>query len=181
MLVNVNDINKKSEVNSAYLIYNELLKDAKKDNVVSFKNPNLCITHHLDGDYCYCVIVNHSEDIQKINMQIADGYTYYLLEADGNIVGYTGVCPGDGYLFLSKLYIRKEERGRGFASKALALVKETAKEQGFSRIRLTVNKGNANSIAVYKNWGFETVDSVVTDIGEGFVMDDYVMELVLNT
>ncbi len=135
----------------------------------------------LLGEAQVSYMVEKFQSAQAIAQQIADGYTYYLLEADGNIVGYAGVCPGDGYLFLSKLYIRKEERGRGFASKALALVKDTAKEQGFSRIRLTVNKGNANSIAVYKNWGFETVDSVVTDIGEGFVMDDYVMELVLNT
>jgi len=52
---------------------------------------------------------------------------------------------------------------------------------GLSRIQLTVNKGNSGSISVYEHWGFVTVDSVVTDIGCGFVMDDYVMELVLNT
>lgn len=44
------------------------------------------------------------------------------------------------------------------------------------KIQLTVNKHNINSINAYKKWGFKTIDSVVTDIGSGFVMDDYIME-----
>lgn len=126
-------------------------------------------------------MVENFQSEKAIKEQIEEGYTYFLLEAEGKIIGYVGVQPRKDHLFLSKLYIKKESRGRGFASKALALVKDTAQENGLSRIRLTVNKGNANSIAVYENWGFETVDSVVTDIGDGFVMDDYVMDLVLNT
>ena len=42
---------------------------------------------------------------------------------------------------------------------------------------LTVNKGNELAIRAYEGTGFETIDAVVTDIGEGFVMDDYIMEL----
>ena len=40
---------------------------------------------------------------------------------------------------------------------------------------LTVNKYNEHAIDVYKHYGFKIVDSVVTDIGNGFVMDDYIM------
>ena len=43
-------------------------------------------------------------------------------------------------------------------------------------IRLTVNKYNKNSIAAYRKWGFKIIDSVVTDIGSGFVMDDFIMQ-----
>ncbi len=60
---------------SSYLIYDELLKNAKKNNVINSENPNLCITHHKDGDICYCVIINHSEDVQKIGLTIKDGYS----------------------------------------------------------------------------------------------------------
>ena len=41
---------------------------------------------------------------------------------------------------------------------------------------LTVNKYNSSSIEVYKKRGFEITDAAVTDIGSGFVMDDYIME-----
>ena len=46
---------------------------------------------------------------------------------------------------------------------------------------MTVNKNNSGSIAVYQKMGFETIDSVKTSIDGGFYMDDYVMELVLQS
>ena len=42
---------------------------------------------------------------------------------------------------------------------------------------LAVNKRNAAAIAAYRKHGFEIVEAVVKDIGGGFVMDDYIMEL----
>jgi len=38
-----------------------------------------------------------------------------------------------------------------------------------------VNKYNP-SYDIYRHLGFEVIDSVVTDIGEGYVMDDYIMQ-----
>jgi RimJ/RimL family protein N-acetyltransferase len=43
------------------------------------------------------------------------------------------------------------------------------------RLILSVNKRNTKAITAYKRNGFAIVESVVTDIGGGFVMDDYVM------
>ena len=135
----------------------------------------------LLGEAQVSYMVENFQSAEAIRQQITEGYTYFLLKEGDEVVGYAGICPKDGYLFLSKLYVRKEARGKGFASKAFALVKDAAEEMGLSRIRLTVNKGNTNSIEIYQNWGFVTIDSVVTDIGCGFVMDDYVMEFSLNT
>lgn len=122
-------------------------------------------------------MVGNFQSEKAVKEQIDAGYTYFLLKAEGETIGYAGVQPREGYLFLSKLYIKRAARRKGFASQALSCIKEFAAEKGLFRIRLTVNKGNANSITVYENWGFVIVDSVVTDIGCGFVMDDYVMEL----
>jgi ribosomal protein S18 acetylase RimI-like enzyme len=47
---------------------------------------------------------------------------------------------------------------------------------GADRLMLTVNKRNSKAIAAYQRNGFAIMDSVVVDIGGGFVMDDYVME-----
>jgi RimJ/RimL family protein N-acetyltransferase len=46
---------------------------------------------------------------------------------------------------------------------------------GAHRLILYVNKRNAKAIAAYQRNGFVIAESVVTDIGGGFVMDDYVM------
>lgn len=107
--------------------------------------------------------------------QIEKGYEYYHFVLDGEVIGYLAVCPEkDNTLFLSKLYLKKEYRGRGFARKAFEFIKEIAKNNGNKMIWLTVNKHNNGTIAVYKKFGMKIIRSQVTDIGNGFVMDDYV-------
>ena len=46
-------------------------------------------------------------------------------------------------------------------------------------IYLTCNKHNEHSLAVYRKKGFKVIDEAETDIGQGFIMDDYIMELTL--
>ena len=99
-------------------------------------------------------------------------YTYYFIVENRNIIGYTGISDKKDYLFLSKLYLLKEYRHKGYGRKAFDKIKEL----GFDKIRLTVNKYNTNAYNAYLKYGFKVIDSVVTDIGSGFVMDDYIME-----
>ncbi|MCL2529482.1 MAG: GNAT family N-acetyltransferase [Coriobacteriia bacterium] len=107
-----------------------------------------------------------------------DGYLYYLLFEGDRIVGYMGAQPQEDEkrLFLSKLYVYEAERGNGYAAEALKLLELICKESWLKTIYLTVNKGNDLAIDVYKAKGFDIVDSVEKDIGDGFVMDDYIME-----
>ena len=107
------------------------------------------------------------------------GYQYFFMELDGILEGYVGVVPGDGALFLSKLYLRQALRGKHIATRALDFLKEKCRTEGLSKIWLTVNRHNDHTIAVYKKLGFATVREQVSDIGNGYVMDDYVMELSL--
>ena len=94
------------------------------------------------------------------------------------IVGYTGghVEADTNRFFISKVYLRAEERGKGFASRAIAFYERLCLERGLDAMYLTVNKQNDLGIRAYLGKGFETIDAVETDIGNGFVMDDYIME-----
>ncbi len=112
-----------------------------------------------------------------LERQLADGYTYKILIVNGQDAGYMGTHREEKRLFLSKLYIDKRFRGRGLSHTMLDDCKKQA--AGLDAIYLTCNKYNDGSIAVYKKAGFEVIDSVVTDIGGGFVMDDYIFELKL--
>lgn len=108
-----------------------------------------------------------------------ENYTYFLLMDGETLAGYCGVKPEGTRLFLSKLYLRKDYRGRGLSTKLLNEAIRFAKEQGKAAVYLTCNKYNTHSLDVYKAKGFVQIDSAVTDIGNGFVMDDYIMELKL--
>ncbi|MFC4099056.1 GNAT family N-acetyltransferase [Paenibacillus xanthanilyticus] len=104
------------------------------------------------------------------------GYEYYAIQGDGAAVGYLSVKPEEGKLFLSKFYVAKAYRGRGYASQAMAFLEQLCQARSLSHIWLTVNRHNEASIAVYEKKGFRVVREQVADIGGGFVMDDYVME-----
>ena len=49
-------------------------------------------------------------------------------------------------------------------------------KKGKDYVYLTVNKNNKTAIRAYEKNGFVITTSVVTDIGQGFVMDDYIMK-----
>lgn len=86
------------------------------------------------------------------------------------------IKPEDNFLFLSKLYVAETSRGKGVGRVALNFIDEEAKKQQLLGIRLKVNKYNTASIAVYEKLDFKNVKASVTDIGNGFVMDDFEME-----
>ena len=112
----------------------------------------------------------------QINFQ---KYRYYFLEEDGENIGYFAVQQKKDELFLSKFYIKKDYRSRGYGRKAFLAINEVAKELELSKITLTVNKYNFVAVCVYEKLGFERVGEAETDIGNGFVMDDYLYEFVL--
>lgn len=107
-------------------------------------------------------------------------YCYFSVSDNDGICGYFAVKPEkDNRFFLSKIYLRSDKRGQGIASEMLNRVFSEALNSGKTSVYLTVNKHNEHAIAVYRKKGFEIIDSVVTDIGNGFVMDDYIMEYKL--
>lgn len=117
------------------------------------------------------------QSAQAIKNQISkDNYTYYFINFDNVICGYIGLQLQKDALFISKLYLDKNYRGKGISSTAFDFITDFAKKHSLNRIWLTCNKYNTNSIEIYKHKGFKIFESKVTDIGHGFVMDDYFFE-----
>lgn len=127
-------------------------------------------------------MLTHLQSAEAIRRQITkEGCRYFLLEWEGDLIGYTAFQEQEDALFLSKLYLLRPARGHGAASQTLAKLEQMAREKGLSRIWLTVNRGNQNSIAFYLKKGFRILREEAAPIGGGFVMDDYIMEKTLDT
>lgn len=114
-----------------------------------------------------------------IARQVAQGMEYYIMVWEEAPVGYFAFQVQGSDLFLSKIYVARPFRGKGLGKEAMAFIREAASRAGCSRITLTVNKDNTDSIAAYQKMGFEIGPATIKDIGEGFVMDDYRMLLEL--
>ncbi len=131
-------------------------------------------------------MVEQFQSLEAIERDMRDhSYEYWFLrdEDDGRLVGYTGGHPEPetNRYFISKIYLRAKERGFGFASQTIRFYEELCRTRGFSALYLTVNKGNELAIRAYTGKGFTTIDAVETDIGEGYIMDDYIMEKQLDS
>lgn len=121
-------------------------------------------------------MVEKFQSYPAISNQIKnDGYEYFRIFLGNTFAGYTGVHAENDALFLSKLYIKQDCRGNRLASHALNYLINICKERGLKKIWLTCNKYNANTLAVYDHLGFKVTDEQVADIGNGFVMDDYIL------
>lgn len=116
----------------------------------------------------------------SIKTQLKNNYSYYILNYKNNNVGYTCISQQNNSLFLSKLYILKAYRGNRLASYTIDFLVKICKSNSLNKIWLTVNKYNNDTISIYKKLGFVIVKSQITDIGNGFVMDDYIMEKYIN-
>ena len=124
-------------------------------------------------------MVEKFQSVSAITKDIRENaYEYWFLKAEGKIVGYTGGHEEkeSGRYFISKIYLFDTERGRGYASQTIKHYEMICLKRGLSAMYLTVNKYNDLAIRAYDAKGFEVVRSTVTDIGQGFVMDDFVME-----
>ncbi len=117
---------------------------------------------------------------QAIAEQIKAGVLYFFIQEDREIVGYLAFQPRGRELFLSKIYLKSSKRGRGYGKKAIQFAESLAKARNMSKIALTVNKNNLNSIGAYEKMGFKNVGPVIQDIGNGFAMDDYKMEKIVQ-
>lgn len=131
-----------------------------------------CILSAEQIDY----MVDKFQSEHAMKEQINRSYEYYFICADNKPCGYIGLHCEEEKMFLSKLYLMKDMRGNGIAGKAFKFIFELTKQYGKNAVYLTVNKYNNHSIDVYKHEGFVVIDTAVTDIGSGFVMDDYIFE-----
>lgn len=121
-------------------------------------------------------MIERYQSFEAISGQLMHGYRYFLIEEGDVIMGYFGVQPQGERLFLSKFYILKEYRGRKLFSLGLQYMIELCKESGLGSIYLTVNRNNTHAYEVYLAKNFKVIAEEDNPIGEGFEMNDYIME-----
>jgi len=118
---------------------------------------------------------------EAIKLQMSQGIDYYIVSQGDKNAGYYSLDYKSGHLFISKFYLGVQFRGQGIAHAMLKEIEKEASKKEISQLKLTVNKYNP-AYQAYLKLGFKNTKSIVVDIGQGFIMDDFVMvkKIVLN-
>ncbi len=95
---------------------------------------------------------------------------------DERRVGFAFSEIRKGEFKLDKLYIHPDVQRKGVGGQLIEHVATRARKLGYPCVILAVNKRNVKAIGSYRKYGFVVRESIIDDIGRGFVMDDYVME-----
>ncbi len=130
----------------------------------------------------YMLAERYHPDVIRAQLDDA-GRWWDALVTDAGLAAFAATETGAqaGEIKIDKLYVGYELRGHGLGAALLRHIERRAIDMGMQRLYLQVNKHNASAIGAYRRSGFEIVESATFDIGNGFVMDDYIMSRIPGT
>lgn len=129
---------------------------------------------------------------EALQRQLESGQRFLLAEREGALIGFLsfgslskidnpilrGSEAGEGDCFLHKFYLAPECQGQGIGKAMLAELLRRVPE--IAKLRLQVHRRNVGSWNFYLKQGFVIICEADFDIGEGFQMNDYVMEKAVS-
>ncbi|MBE6275394.1 MAG: GNAT family N-acetyltransferase [Bacteroides sp.] len=109
-----------------------------------------------------------------------DRHIYYLAFDGSEPAGYLSIQPeGEHTYHLQKIYVLPSYQGKKLGkllfNQAIQAIKELHPEP--CQMRLNVNRYNTNAVEFYQRMGMKKVFEGDFDIGHGYLMTDYIMEL----
>jgi diamine N-acetyltransferase len=117
---------------------------------------------------------------ESLRKQMNEQGHRFLLAMQGNAcVGYASYqlnYEKPGTTKIHKLYILPQSQGGGVGRKLLNAVADLVIQGGNNSMILAVKRDN-KAVDFYKKLGFVVIDSVDIEIGDGFFMRDYIMEI----
>lgn len=163
-----------------------MIKKAKKSDIATIqylaeKSWNFAYANIITKEQiAYMLDLMYSE--KTLNQHFENpNYQYYLIQENDEALGFVGFefHQEPQTTKLHRIYFLKEAQGKGFGKKAIEFVINEAKEVDDERVILTVNKNNTAQ-KFYESLGFRVYDEAIFDIGNGYVMDDYLMEFLIK-
>ena len=106
---------------------------------------------------------------------------FYLISDSESIIGFIGIehnYKNEAITKIHKIYLLPETQGKGIGKKVFDEIQNMALENNSKALLLNVNRFNT-ALGFYKKIGFEVAEEVNIEIGNGYLMEDYVMEKII--
>ena len=126
----------------------------------------------------YMLQLIYSETSLQKQMEI-DGCTFIIIYEDNKPVAFASYSQTKPQVWkLHKIYVLATQQGKGTGKFIINFIVEEIKQQNAKALQLQVKRDNPAQ-DFYKKLGFTIIETADFDIGNGYFMKDYVMELSL--
>ncbi len=116
--------------------------------------------------------------MSALEKQLLEGQVFVLIVEESQPIGYLSYQKYTDRTKLHKLYLLPSVQGKGYGVAMLDFVVDKVRSFDQKSLFLNVNKYNKAKL-FYERYGFRQIAEEVIDIGEGYVMDDYIMEYLV--
>lgn len=117
--------------------------------------------------------------IESLQKQMDSGSQFIFVYEGDEPVGFAAYIEKSPSVFkLDKIYILPSQQGKGTGRYIIDHIVDEIKREGATALQLQVNRYN-KAKNFYEKLGFVVIDEKDFDIGNGFFMNDYVMEKTL--
>ncbi len=128
----------------------------------------------------YMLNMMYSED--SLTRQMNSGSVFLLAMEGEKEVGFASYelnYKGTSKTKIHKLYLLPETQGKGYGRKMIDHIAAIAKENEQTAITLNVNRFNT-AYSFYLKTGFVKTAEEDIDIGQGYLMEDFVLEKAVS-
>ncbi len=119
---------------------------------------------------------------ESLRQQMNELNHHYLLVKEGEeFLGYLSYehnYKGKSWTKVHKIYVLPSTQGKGVGRFFINKVTEIARSAGDKELSLNVNRYN-KAVGFYEKVGFRAIGSEDIDIGNGYLMEDYIMNKAL--
>ncbi len=114
--------------------------------------------------------------IPSLEKQMHEGALFIIVYEAAAPVGFASYQEMENGIFkLNKLYVLPSQQGKGTGKRLVEYIIEEITSNQAVALQLQVNRHNT-ARRFYEKLGFTVIKECAFDIGNGYVMDDYVME-----
>lgn len=137
--------------------------------------PQTYISILSEAQIDYMLEMMYSES-SLIKQMMEEGCQFILVYDEKEAVGFASFSETEpGIWKLHKIYILPNQQGKGTGRFALNYINNAIKQRNAKALQLQVNRYN-KARDFYEKLGFTVIKVADVDIGNGYFMNDYVME-----
>ena len=117
-----------------------------------------------------------------VNQTTVKKHVFLLAKENEDHLGYLSYelnYKGLSKTKIHKIYIHPLAQGKGIGKLLIKRVEDIARENGNTILSLNVNRDN-KAVKFYEGQGFAITGKEDIDIGEGFLMEDYIMDKIID-